>query len=692
MASSPRIEELKKKFDENPRRYFAPLANEFRKTGDYDQAILICQEFLPQQPGHMSGHIVFGQALFEAGRMDEARSVFETALTLDPENLIALRHLGDISRAGGDVEGARSWYRRVLDADPRNEEIASLLASLDEPASVAWTSPTPKSSAVVETPESHAPPPVAAAPSEAENPLETAPAESQPVDFDAMMTQAMSAGIPAAQPEPAAAPDSDLLELEENEITFGPPGSAPPDDLGVERAQETPAGFENMTSTPTHQPEFPSIEGLETGEFMPSERAASAAHESALAQPNAGEDEPASIDNSFESFELATTAETPAQPRPPREEDTPVAAAPTPAPEPAPAPHEHEDAHGRASRASASGFVTETMAELYVQQGHVAEAIGVYQQLVQRYPGDEVLRARLVELENTASQAATKEMPAATTARQVSEPAAREEVTPVAASPVPPSVEPPAPIDEVPTLATDTPTIRDFLGAIASYRPGVGAAARATTAEDLTPADEEEVAAPADEVTPLPTYEVHVAAEAVAAEEPAATADEPLGDTEEELEPPDEPKKTSSSLEFLDLGESDETERAPVREERGVGGSIDALFTGAESSDADEAAASRLAGAFARDNGEEEDADSEQAMSGNPARRAQDELSLDHVFRERATSADRGQPAFSFDQFFSQSSAERAGAAPAEQAGTPTASPDDDIQQFNAWLEGLKKT
>src|SRR5205823_42379 len=94
-------DEHRKKFDENPRRYFAPLANEYRKIGDIDQAIFICQEYLPQQPGHMSGHIVYGQALYEAGRMDEARGVFETALALDPENLIALRHLGDIARAHG---------------------------------------------------------------------------------------------------------------------------------------------------------------------------------------------------------------------------------------------------------------------------------------------------------------------------------------------------------------------------------------------------------------------------------------------------------------------------------------------------------------------------------------------------------------------------------------------------------------
>src|SRR5437763_301421 len=137
MASTARIDALKKKFDENPRRYFAPLANEFRKAGDIEQAIVICEEFLPQQPGHMSGHIVYGQALYEAGRLPESRTVFETALGLDPENLIALRHLGDIAHSQGDESAARLWYARVLDADPRNEEIQALIASMGGSSEVA---------------------------------------------------------------------------------------------------------------------------------------------------------------------------------------------------------------------------------------------------------------------------------------------------------------------------------------------------------------------------------------------------------------------------------------------------------------------------------------------------------------------------------------------------------------------------
>ena len=93
--ANARLEELKARFDENPRRYFAPYANELRKTGDLAQAVSICRSHLAVQPGHVSGHIVLAQALSESGSLDESRAEFEAALELDPENLIALRAMGD---------------------------------------------------------------------------------------------------------------------------------------------------------------------------------------------------------------------------------------------------------------------------------------------------------------------------------------------------------------------------------------------------------------------------------------------------------------------------------------------------------------------------------------------------------------------------------------------------------------------
>ena len=143
MSTAARIEELRKKFDENPRRYFAPLANELRKAGDLTQAIALCREHLPKQPGHMSGYIVFGQALYESGALDESRAVFEQALALDPENLIALHHLGHIAKQQGDTAAARRWYERSLETDPFSDDIALQLASLATPVRSQPAVPTP---------------------------------------------------------------------------------------------------------------------------------------------------------------------------------------------------------------------------------------------------------------------------------------------------------------------------------------------------------------------------------------------------------------------------------------------------------------------------------------------------------------------------------------------------------------------
>lgn len=180
MSTAARIDELRRKFEENPRRYFAPLANEYRKAGELGQAIALCREHLPKQPGHMSGYIVFGQALYESGSLGEARTVFEQALALDPENLIALRHLGDIAKASGDAVVARRWYERVLDADPRNDDIAAQLASLASIQAAARLTPQSSAQAIPHASSISSP----AVPSFGLGAMPTPDATLRAVDFD----------------------------------------------------------------------------------------------------------------------------------------------------------------------------------------------------------------------------------------------------------------------------------------------------------------------------------------------------------------------------------------------------------------------------------------------------------------------------------------------------------------------------
>jgi hypothetical protein len=130
MAESQRIEDLRKRYHENPRRFFAPLANEYRKAGFLDRSLLLCEKHLREQPDNLNGLVVFGQTLFESGKHAEAREPFEAALGLDPENLIVLRHLGDIARLGGDNETAKKWYEKVLELDRRNDDVLDLLQQM----------------------------------------------------------------------------------------------------------------------------------------------------------------------------------------------------------------------------------------------------------------------------------------------------------------------------------------------------------------------------------------------------------------------------------------------------------------------------------------------------------------------------------------------------------------------------------
>ena len=169
MDGTSRIDELEQKFIENPRRYFAPLANEYRKAGNPQQAIAICQAHLGQLPGHMSGQIVYGQALFEAGQYSEAKTVFENALGMDRENLLALRHLGDIALREGETAAAKQWYSKVLELDPQDAAVIALVNEIDaasgaddaQPIAESVEQPAPETEA--QAPEPPAPESISAA-------------------------------------------------------------------------------------------------------------------------------------------------------------------------------------------------------------------------------------------------------------------------------------------------------------------------------------------------------------------------------------------------------------------------------------------------------------------------------------------------------------------------------------------------
>jgi tetratricopeptide (TPR) repeat protein len=644
MANSARIDELRQKFDENPRRYFAPLANEYRKAGDLDQAISICQEYLPQQPGHMSGHIVYGQALYESDRLDDARAVFETALSLDPENLIALRHLGDIARQGDDVATAREWYRRALEVDPRNEEISALVDSLPGAAATAPAAVQTEAEPSVEPPAipvSFETPGAVGAEYpdlEVERSQEAVSAESVASwqeHAQANEDDELEPVPPPAAPAPPDATADDLLDLDDfslGDLTFGAtaaassatrPESSGDADMGLTLEQET-ALFDSDSFDESAPPPFPDIE-LATDINL-------GLIDDGMAQTTSTP--PTSSLSGLETFEAGTLPQLAAEaptldvgsffelPEAPESTEKITSAADVPMsdeetiPEPraeelltnnsAPIDGGHDGQDVPAERAEAAApaavFVTETMAELYIQQGHLESALEIYRKLVEQRPNEPELADRLRAIED----------------RLFAAPRAREtETTRVAVA---------ASAHGEPTQAG--PTIREFLTALISQRAVPGGSAGSSN-----------------------------------------------GSSQSVSEPSDGVSQSPRSL------------RATPNSEDTVSGSIDALFSGAIATASDSMAAITLSDAFAPST----DASENKPLEGAPAHRADDELSLDHVFRANAAlPPSSGRDDFSFDEFFAEEPSE--GSATGSGDASSGSGAPDDIAQFNAWLNGLKKT
>ena len=223
MAYTSEIEKLEKRWAENPKgRNFAPLADAYRKAGELDRAIELCKSGLERHPDYVSAHIVYGRCLVDQKQDRAAGEVFQKVLTLDPENILALRVLAEICERGKRFEEAVGWLTKLLAVDPMNGEAAEHLARAKGKAAaaakptepfVAVVAPAPAAPAAraaptrpaPTAPKVAAPTPKVAAPSPR---VATAPSPSAPAKPDFVVEHGS-----LAEPEPPVAapkPSSDI--------------------------------------------------------------------------------------------------------------------------------------------------------------------------------------------------------------------------------------------------------------------------------------------------------------------------------------------------------------------------------------------------------------------------------------------------------------------------------------------------
>ena len=159
MADNPRIEELRRRVDADPASIaFAALAEEYRRSGAYQDAIETCRTGLQRHPSYVSARVTLGRALIEVGDYDAARVELESVLKTAPENLAAIRAMAEIHDRPGPAEAsAAATAARPAPAEPAHPGITDWNlppAPLTFPAALPLSTAAPPNAAVLERLES----------------------------------------------------------------------------------------------------------------------------------------------------------------------------------------------------------------------------------------------------------------------------------------------------------------------------------------------------------------------------------------------------------------------------------------------------------------------------------------------------------------------------------------------------------
>jgi tetratricopeptide (TPR) repeat protein len=129
VSDSSRIDELRRRVQKDPASIaFAQLAEEYRRAGEYNEAVQICRGGLEKHPTYLSARVTLGRALIELEQYDEARTELEYVLQAAPENLAAIRGLAEIHQRRGEPAHAEESLAEPATAEPTSEIVSPGIA------------------------------------------------------------------------------------------------------------------------------------------------------------------------------------------------------------------------------------------------------------------------------------------------------------------------------------------------------------------------------------------------------------------------------------------------------------------------------------------------------------------------------------------------------------------------------------
>jgi tetratricopeptide (TPR) repeat protein len=130
--TSDELKNLIERFEKAPdSRLFAPLADAYRKKGEVDKAIELCEKGIEMYPDYVSARVILGKCYYDKGATERARAEFAHVLEVDPENMVALKYMAEILLAEDKKRDAAEHYQRLLSIDPTNQDAARILKEIE---------------------------------------------------------------------------------------------------------------------------------------------------------------------------------------------------------------------------------------------------------------------------------------------------------------------------------------------------------------------------------------------------------------------------------------------------------------------------------------------------------------------------------------------------------------------------------
>ncbi|OQX56650.1 MAG: hypothetical protein B5M53_00280 [Candidatus Cloacimonas sp. 4484_209] len=374
----PEIEKLSERLAKDPKSLvFASLANAYRKNNMIDEAIEILQKGLEIHPNYASARTVLGRCYIDKRMYEMAKVEFKKALESDPQNIVVLEKLGEVYKTLNQYEDAFKVFQKLNELDPLNDDFQRELESLKRLS--GNISPDTEQYATFQTiPEQKQPEPKESEDKpEIEKPDTTTEGSLNPSDKQDEINLSTSTLSLSEIFEEEKPPEVEITKKEQQPQ----PEEKPQDETAAASSSEIFEGHPKIEEkTPEDKTEISFESELQKEQVSKQEEI----------QKDEKQNDSNPLKSSESQFDEGLVSELTKELQ---GQESIVETKGT----------EEDKTIPEEKQKESKPKATETLAEIYLSQGFIAEALNIYEELLEKDPQNEHIRTKIEELKNRTS-------------------------------------------------------------------------------------------------------------------------------------------------------------------------------------------------------------------------------------------------------------------------------------------------